>query len=90
MVHLHGVDSIAHAQQCCGAERGSRRAAARNDANEGELRAAREHEQAERHGLAYAEAGGHGQGAERDAVEPGGGGDGQAHAGGWGQVGDDV
>jgi hypothetical protein len=62
-VHLHAVDRVAHAQQRGGAQGRQARAAARDDADEGELRAAGEHEQAQRHGLPHGKACRHGQGA---------------------------
>ena len=68
--HPHAVRDVAHAQQRRRRDRRGRRgeAARGDDADEGELRAAGEHHQAQHAGLPDVESGCHGQRAERDAV----------------------
>src|SRR5690606_564165 len=67
--HRRPVERVPGPEQR-GRAHGRRRAAARaDDPDERELRPAREHEQAQRHGLPHVEPRGDGQRAERDAVE---------------------
>ena len=78
-VDLHAVDPVAHAQQRGGPHRGDAGAASGHHADEGELRAAAEEQQAQCHGLPEVQPGRDGQGPEGHAVESGGDADGQSH-----------
>ena len=78
-VELHAVDAVAHAQQRGGAHRGDAGPAARHHADERELRAAAEQQQAQRHGLPEIQSRGDGQRAEGNPVQPGGDADGDSH-----------
>src|SRR5690606_5558283 len=68
-VHLHAVDRVAYPEQRRGTAGGRAAASACKHPDERELRAAREHEQAERNGLPNVEPSSDGQRAEGDAVK---------------------
>ena len=81
-LHPHAVDDVADAEHRRRRDRRAARgdAAAREHADEGELRAAREHHEAEEARLPDVEARGDGEGSERDAVGGGREADGEAVA----------